>query len=294
MVFNATMEGIRGPSSQHLYQGVRLKPSRPNRWRKPLLTAVILLVCTLTFLAFWGRLAGFKVIQSSQANQGYPDFFEREMEFYRLHRITEHIVKEGETLHDCLLSKGIPADVAFRYIETSKAYLDPRLLRPGDRLKFLLEKDTNLLKKLVCARGTEEIFTVVKTPSGLVASKNTMGYVTRNAVGCGKVMNSLYEAGLKAGIDVGLILELADIFAWDIDFATDIRSGDTFKLVYEEYYKEGKWIKNGRILVAEFIKKATKTITVLRGDVLGNSSSNHHFAISESAHTSPDGGFIRF
>jgi murein DD-endopeptidase MepM/ murein hydrolase activator NlpD len=135
--------------------------------------------------------------------------------------------------------------------------MDPRLLRPGDHLKFLLERDTNVLKKLVYGRGPEEILTVIRTPLGLVASKSTTAYVTRNAVAYGTVMKSLYEAGLNADIDAGLILELADIFAWDIDFATDIRSGDTFKLVYEEYYKEGKWIRNGRILAAEFINNGS-------------------------------------
>ncbi|MBF0471444.1 MAG: peptidoglycan DD-metalloendopeptidase family protein, partial [Gammaproteobacteria bacterium] len=68
----------------------------------------------------------------------------------------------------------------------------------------------------------------------------------------GVIQNSLYSTGLEAGLSEGVIMELAGIFGWDIDFALDIRKNDTFLVLYEEQYLDGKKINDGPILAAEF------------------------------------------
>ena len=60
-----------------------------------------------------------------------------------------------------------------------------------------------------------------------------------------------------------LIMELAGIFGWDVDFALDIRSGDHFTLVYEELYLDGKKQRDGNILAAEFVNRG-KSYRALR------------------------------
>jgi murein DD-endopeptidase MepM/ murein hydrolase activator NlpD len=50
-----------------------------------------------------------------------------------------------------------------------------------------------------------------------------------------------------------LAMQLSDIFAWDIDFTTDLRDGDTFKIVVEALYLDGEFKKYGDILAAEFV-----------------------------------------
>jgi murein DD-endopeptidase MepM/ murein hydrolase activator NlpD len=49
-----------------------------------------------------------------------------------------------------------------------------------------------------------------------------------------------------------VVMDLAYIFGWDIDFVFDIREGDTFSVIYETPYSKGEKIKNGDILIAEF------------------------------------------
>jgi murein DD-endopeptidase MepM/ murein hydrolase activator NlpD len=48
-------------------------------------------------------------------------------------------------------------------------------------------------------------------------------------------------------------LKLANVFAWDIDFVLDIREGDRFTAVYEQVYQDGKYLRDGEILAAEFV-----------------------------------------
>ena len=74
---------------------------------------------------------------------------------------------------------------------------------------------------------------------------------------------SLYKAGKQAGLSDNLIMELANLFQWDISFALDLRYGDRFSLVYEEHYVDGTKIKDGKILAAEFSNNGEKYTALL-------------------------------
>ncbi len=77
-------------------------------------------------------------------------------------------------------------------------------------------------------------------------------YEVRLAYVTGRIERSLFEAGVEAGLSDALILKLAEIFAWDIDFALDVHPGDSFSMVYEQKYWLGRKIVDGTILAAEF------------------------------------------
>ena len=74
---------------------------------------------------------------------------------------------------------------------------------------------------------------------------------------------SLYQSALKEGISDSVIMDLVFIFGWDIDFVFDIRSGDSFEILYEEYFYKGEKIKNGDIVVARF-KRGKKVFSAIR------------------------------
>lgn len=65
--------------------------------------------------------------------------------------------------------------------------------------------------------------------------------------------DSIFVSGKAAGLSDRLLLKLIRVFRWDIDFALDLRAGDRFALVYEEIFADGKKIKDGDILAAEFV-----------------------------------------
>jgi murein DD-endopeptidase MepM/ murein hydrolase activator NlpD len=69
----------------------------------------------------------------------------------------------------------------------------------------------------------------------------------------GVITSSLFESGLKAGLSESLLHKLLSIFQWQIDFNSDIRSGDRFAVIYEEKFLEGKKIGTGPVLAATFI-----------------------------------------
>lgn len=79
----------------------------------------------------------------------------------------------------------------------------------------------------------------------------------------GLIQSSLFEAGKQSGLSDALVMEMAGIFGWDIDFALDIRQGDKFSILYEEQFIEGKKYQTGTILAAEFTNQG-KTFKAIR------------------------------
>lgn len=104
--------------------------------------------------------------------------------------------------------------------------------------------------------GDFDILRIERAPeeeSGFAVSKVELPKEVRQVVVTGSIESSLFEDGIKAGADPIALMELSDIFAWDIDFATDIRKGDTFSVLTEVLYVEGNAVRTERVLGAEMV-----------------------------------------
>lgn len=91
-----------------------------------------------------------------------------------------------------------------------------------------------------------------RTPSPPYTTSKRGSYETRLAYRTGTIERSLFEDGRDAGLSDPLIAKLAQIFGWDIDFALDLREGDSFVVIYEEKFWFGRKVAEGPILAAEF------------------------------------------
>ena len=105
---------------------------------------------------------------------------------------------------------------------------------------------------------------------------------TAVATAAGVIDTSLFEAGQHAGLSDSLIMQMAEIFGWDVDFALDIRAGDRFALVFEEQFKDGEKIGEGPIVAAEFTNRGRRIRAVRYTDPTGR-----------AAYFSPDGRSMR-
>src|SRR5690606_1043779 len=74
--------------------------------------------------------------------------------------------------------------------------------------------------------------------------------------------DSLFLAAQQSGIEAGMTLELAAIFGGVVDFMLETRAGDSFSLLFEEEYLDGKLIGTGRILAASFTNQGTRHVAV--------------------------------
>jgi len=122
---------------------------------------------------------------------------------------------------------------------------------PGQKLHFHLS-DENLVG-IELETNVNRRLKVVKTNSDYLVDEVVRDFEVRTQVASSTIDNSLFLAGQRAGLSAAVIMELANIFGWDIDFALDIRTGDQFSVVYEEKYLDGEKIKDGAIIAAEFV-----------------------------------------
>ena len=77
---------------------------------------------------------------------------------------------------------------------------------------------------------------------------------TRAVYRTGEIMDgdSFYLAGARAGIPDGILAEVYDLLAFEMDFERDVRAGQHFSVLYEENFSDGKKIDNGRVLAVQF------------------------------------------
>jgi len=87
----------------------------------------------------------------------------------------------------------------------------------------------------------------------------------------GVVESSLFSAVEDIEENPQLALMVAQLFAWDIDFFKDLRKGDCFRLVVEKVYRDGRFLRYGRILAAEFINQDKPYRAFFYEDPEGNS-----------------------
>lgn len=83
------------------------------------------------------------------------------------------------------------------------------------------------------------------------------------AYGHGVIENSLFDSATRAGLDDPVTMQLIHIFGWDIDFAHDIQSGDSFTVLYQKIHRQGQPVTDGPIVAAEFVTR-DKTYRVVR------------------------------
>ncbi|MBW1824617.1 MAG: M23 family metallopeptidase [Deltaproteobacteria bacterium] len=114
------------------------------------------------------------------------------------------------------------------------------------------------------------ILVVTKTDQGYLASKEEIAFDSKLRTIAGTIKNSLFEDATKAGCGPQLILNFADIFAWDVDFFSDLRENDSFRLLFEEIYKDGEFVKYGKILAAEFTNQGKRFRTFYFENDKGN------------------------
>ncbi len=123
-------------------------------------------------------------------------------------------------------------------------------IRPGQELALLIEEGK--LESLRFEPGLTQRLEISRDGEKFISQLQQIELDTRSLVTQGNIDSSLFLAGQAAGLSDNLIMQLVSIFGWDIDFVLDIRQGDSFKVVFEELYREGEKVSDGAILAAEF------------------------------------------
>jgi len=165
------------------------------------------------------------------------------------HEIEDRVLK-GETVSAIFEKHQLDIGELFRMRQASASVHPLKNISAGRPYTITLDRDNNVLS-LAYHINDEEILRVVRSEPGYRADKVAIEYERRIATLGGVVRSNLVSALPGGGQSALLAIELSDIFSWDVDFNTDFRKGDTFRILVEERWLDGAFRKYGDILAAE-------------------------------------------
>jgi murein DD-endopeptidase MepM/ murein hydrolase activator NlpD len=161
----------------------------------------------------------------------------------------------------------IPAEVFSTYgkldandmaalLEKGKAIYDFSKIRVGQELRFFFANEKKATR-IEYDRNIETMIIVERTENDFNAREEKISYEVEERTTSGTIDNFFYVDALEAGLSEPTVLEIGDIFAFNIDFTTEIQKGDSFVAVYEKRTRSGKEASDGRILGAKFVNEGT-------------------------------------
>ena len=172
----------------------------------------------------------------------------------------ERLIKRNDSLFAILNQLEVPKEDIINLINSKKSSLLSKI-EVGDKIRIFVDNDGFLQKlfyvddfeKGVLAERKNNEFTISKYINEIEKVR-----VFKHVV----IEDSMYMSGLREEIPDSVLMDLAYINGWDIDFTHDIQPGDNYSLIYEEIIVNGEKVVDGDILISEFNNKEKKYVAV--------------------------------
>ncbi len=160
-------------------------------------------------------------------------------------------VRKGDSLSKIFRRLEVPQE---ELIKLARANKNVGTIKPGQIIKVGFRSD----KVISISLEINEFDTLVfkRNNNSYSFYKEQVEPVIKLETKSSVINSSLFVDAKKIGLETKMIMQLTEIFAWDIDYSQDLRIGDSFTIIYERLYKGEEFISTGRILAAEFKNKS--------------------------------------
>ena len=169
----------------------------------------------------------------------------------QLLRITG-IVEKGQSLYEIFKRHGFDPRDLFHVNEALAGVHSPKEFRSGQPYEIQVDPEKRL-HAFVYWVSDDSLVRVTRAGQGYQAEKLNLEHEMKLLCLEGSIEDNLIASMGGGQQNLLLALSLSDIFAWDIDFTTALRKGDTFRILVEGLYRDGEFKKYGSILAAEFV-----------------------------------------
>ena len=194
---------------------------------------------------------------------------------------SEEKVRAGDTLATLMNRMGIDDDAAAAFIKSNRTAHAILQLRPGKRVQAQTAAGGELRwlsTTMVDGRNSPaRNIVITRDRDGFKAMEAPAKLDQRVEMRSGDIKSSLFAATDAAQIPDTVASQIVDMFATDIDFASDLQRGDRFNVVYESFWQNGEFVRAGRILAAEFTN-AGKTYQSVWFDEPGSKQGGGYYA----------------
>lgn len=166
------------------------------------------------------------------------------------------VVSSGDTLSKLLTEQGFSNAQVLEIAKVLKSDADITSLRAdSDKIEFVRsEEDAPVSKVVIVPSPWRQIEVTCNAEGQWQCQTIDIKPDTRVVYRQGEILDgdSFYLAGARAGIPDGILAEVYDLLAFEMDFERDVRAGQKFSVLFEENYANGEKIDNGRVLAIQF------------------------------------------
>jgi murein DD-endopeptidase MepM/ murein hydrolase activator NlpD len=166
------------------------------------------------------------------------------------YELIELTISRGDTLDRIFRKNKIDLGHLAQIARLPDASEHLRMLKPGDKLE-IRHNEGNLISLSRELSVTSSLL-ISKDADSFSAELIDRPIEIKKRLAYGRIDSSLFESANDAGLSDKLIMNLAGIFAWDVDFVLDIRTNDNYYILFEEVWQDGQYIADGEIVAAEF------------------------------------------
>ena len=170
-------------------------------------------------------------------------------------------VSSGDTLEELFRTNNLNLGHLMSIAELDEAKQRFRRIKPGD--VFEITHLDGEVMRLYSELSLTSALQINKQESGFSARIVERPIEIRKRMAHGTINSSLFESAATAGLSDKVIMNIAGIFAWDVDFVLDIRQGDDYYVQFEEIWQDGEYVADGEIIAAEFNNNG-RTIQAIR------------------------------
>jgi murein DD-endopeptidase MepM/ murein hydrolase activator NlpD len=198
----------------------------------------------------------------------------------------EH-VGPGDTLQSIFRRLDVSDPEALAFIQTNpKASRAVQQLRSGSSFTVVVSPSGYLLSMRLPITADGNSVEISRNPAdqSFQISNTTVALENGTEMRSGVITHSLFAATEAAGLPDSIAMQLADLFGTEIDFHSDLRSGDTFAVIYQTTYDRGAPAQAGRVLAAEFVNQGVRYAVFLH--TMSNGHSEYYKSSGESLRSS--------
>ncbi len=166
-------------------------------------------------------------------------------------------IPKGGTLYSCLIKEGLSNKEVWQISKALKKTFNVRKCAANDKYE-VVKTSEGIFKNFKYYSGLN-IYEVNKSSAGELVALGKKIPLKKSVFGIsGEIKTTLWSAMYEKGVSAETILEFVDIFAWQIDFLTETRQGDTYSLAWEKYTNGEKNKGKSKILIAQYCGEETK------------------------------------
>lgn len=178
--------------------------------------------------------------------------------------VSVYKAETGDSLSTLFNKAGLSTATMYKVLEslTNDQKKNFTNLNIGQSFEFTLNESGDLLT-LTTHPNLLNTYTLSKQDNGYVYNHNRINPTYEQVYAYGIINSSLFNAADKANVPHMMIMEIANAFGYDIDFALDLRQGDEFEAIFERKLVDGKIVGVGNLLAARFVNRG-KEYTAIR------------------------------